>query len=89
MTILVFGEPADPCSLWEKYKESMGEDIKNASAYLQVAEDNLNKQVENEVLLLLQDDLEALNTCLQDFGLPVPEKQNRSLDSKSHSGGNF
>ena len=76
---MVFGEPADPCSLWEKYKESMSEDIKNASVYLQVAEDNLNKQVENEVLLLLQDDLEALNTCLQDFGLPVPEKQNRSL----------
>ena len=79
VTILVFGEPAHPCSLWEKFKESMGGDLKNASASLQVTADDLKKCVENEVLLLLQDELEAINTCLQDFGLPIQEKQGRHL----------
>ena len=27
VTILIFGEPAKPAVLWEKYKEAMGEDI--------------------------------------------------------------
>ena len=68
----------------------MGEDIKNASAYLQVAEDNLNKQVENEVPLLLQDDLEALNTCFARFWFACArETKQKSKDSKSHSEGNF
>ena len=27
VTILIFGQPAKPLDLWEKYKEVMGEDI--------------------------------------------------------------
>ena len=80
VTILVFGEPAQPLALWEKYKGSMGEDLfQNACTYLQICTDDIRKKVENEVLLLLQEELEAVNMSLQDFGLPIPKKQFRSL----------
>ena len=80
VTILVFGEPAQPCMLWEKFKDSMSEDLlKEAKAYLQLPTDELKWHAENEVLLLIQEELESVNTCLQDFGLPLPEIQNSSL----------
>ena len=81
VTILVFGEPANALLLWEKHKKSMGEDLlRDASMYLfSTTDDVLRKHVKNEVLLLLQEELEALNTCLQNFGLPIPEEQCRSL----------
>ena len=65
VTILVFGEPAQPCMLWEKSKDSIREDLlKEAKAYLQLPTDELKWHAENEVLLLVQEGLESVNTCL-------------------------
>ena len=33
--------------------------------------------VDNEVLILLGDELDAMGTCLENFGLPVPDRQSR------------
>ena len=33
--------------------------------------------VENEVLLLLQEELEGMGTCLERFGLPSPDIKNK------------
>ena len=44
-----------------------------------MAVDELMRHAENEVLILLQKELETVNMCLQDFGLPIPEEQCRSL----------
>ena len=44
VTILIFGEPANPCALWEKYKENMGEDILHqASTHLQITMDDFEE----------------------------------------------
>ena len=78
VTILIFGEPAKPSLLWENHKEAMGEDIfREASLILQGTEEELISHVHNEVLLLLQDDLESMETCLENFGLPTPNNLNR------------
>ena len=58
----------------------MGENfLRKELLYLQVSMDELNRHIENEVLLLLQGELEGMNACPQDFGLPIPVKENRSL----------
>ena len=78
VTILIFGEPAKPDALWETYKEAMGEDLlRQRSMTLQVSAQQLQKLVENEVLILLQDKLKGMGTCLEKFGLPTPDMQNR------------
>ena len=80
VTILVFGEPAQPIDLWEKYKESMGEDIKrNGSMYFRGSQEELQKCVQNDVLKYLQEELGTLSTCLENFGLPIPQEGIRSL----------
>ena len=33
VTILIFGQPAKPLDLWEKYKEVMGEDISQKCSF--------------------------------------------------------
>ena len=35
--------------------------------------------VDNDVLLLLQDELEGMHTCLENFGLPTPDKSKRRI----------
>ena len=78
VTILIFGEPAKPDALWETYKEAMGEDLlTQRSMTLQVSAQHLQKLVENKVLVLLQEELEGMGTCLEKFGLPTPDMQNR------------
>ena len=60
VTILIFGQPAKPLDLWEKYKEVMGEDI-SQNFPLAHTMCNAEKQrcVMNEVLLCLQEELEG------------------------------
>ena len=76
VTILTFGEPAKPATLWEKYKEVMGEDVLreiSASPYMSVPD--LQKCADNEVLLMLQEELEGMGACLEQYGLPTPNIQ--------------
>ena len=39
--------------------------------------EDVRKLVDNEVFLLLQEDLEAMGTSLEQFGLPTPNIQER------------
>ena len=74
VTILIFGQPAKPNILWEKHKEVMGEDIwRDALTSLTIALEELRKDVDNEVLILLQRELETMGTSLEAFGLPAPQ----------------
>ena len=73
VTILVFEDPAKPGVLLEKYKEVMGEDILRQ---LHVTHD-LQKHIENEVLIQMQEELGGVGSCLEKFGLPSPDMQNR------------
>ena len=71
--ILIFGQPAKPLDLWEKYKEVMGEDISRNFPLDHTMCDAAKQQcVMNEVLLCLQEELEAMSSSLEGFGLPVP-----------------
>ena len=42
-----------------------------------MSKEDCAKHVENEVFLLLQEELEVMGSCLQRFGLPTPDAQNR------------
>ena len=45
---MVFGEPTQPCMLWERFKDSMSEDLlKEAKAYLQLPTDEWKQCAEN------------------------------------------
>ena len=71
VTILIYGEPAKPDVLWEKYKQVMGEDIlRQISLANQVSRQDLKYNVDNEVLILLQEEMEGMGSCLKKFGLP-------------------
>ena len=75
VTILVFGEPLKPYDLWIKYKQVMGEDIPHKSSQLRhVKGKTLQDHVDNSILLLLEIDLHEFGTCLENFGLPTPNK---------------
>ena len=73
VTILIFGQPAKPLDLWEKYKEVMGEYISQNFPLVHTM-CNAEKQrcVMNEVLLCLQEELEGMGSSLEIFGLPSP-----------------
>ena len=78
VTILIFGQPAKPLALWEKYKEVMAEDI-SQNFPLAHTKCNADKQkgVMNEVLLCLQEELEGMGSSLEVFGLPSPNLEFR------------
>ena len=73
VTILIFGQPAKPFTLWEKCEDVMAEDI---SQIFPLAHTMCNadkqKGVMNEVLLCLQEELEGMGSSLEVFGLPSP-----------------
>ena len=74
VTIIIFREPTKPNILWEKYKGVMGEDIfRNKPTSTQMSEKEWKDCVDNEVLIKLQEELEGMGTCLEIFGLPVPD----------------
>ena len=78
VTILIFGEPAEPEALWNKYKEAMGEDpLRQNSESTQASIQDFRKCIDNEVLILLQEELEGMGTCLENFGLLTPDMKNR------------
>ena len=78
VTILIFGEPAKPIVLWEKYKDVMGEDLlRQMSVSVQTSIAALRKCADNEVLMLLQEELEGMGACLEQSGLPIPDAQQR------------
>ena len=80
VTILVFGEPARPDFLWETYKTAMEEDLwRKASVLKHTPDEHLKKNVDNEVLLLLQDELEIMGKSLADYNLPIPEKSRMDI----------
>ena len=71
-------EPTKPQVLWEKHKDAMSEDLlREASMSLPNSRQDFTKYAENMTLLLLQLELEAMGTCLKDFGLPIPDNCNR------------
>ena len=55
----------------------MGEDLlRQLSTSARVSTQDLRQCTENEALLLLQE-LEGIGMCLEKFGLPAPDIQNR------------
>ena len=53
----------------------MGEDILNTSSHVKyVGAMRIQEHLDNLLLLLLQNDLQELGTCLENFGLPSPNK---------------
>ena len=78
VTILIFGEPSKSIILWQKYKEMMGEGVlRHIPTYLHMPAGHCRMDVDNKVLLLLQEELEGMGTCLERFGLPTPDKEKR------------
>ena len=62
-----------PLALWEKYKEFMAEDIsQNFPLAHTMCNADEQKDVMNEVLLCLLEELEAMGLSLEVFGLPSP-----------------
>ena len=58
----------------------MEEDIlRQISLVTQVSRQDLKNNVDNEVLILLQEELEGMGSCLERFGLPSPDMQNRNI----------
>ena len=87
ITILLFGEPAEPKVLWEKNKEDMSEDVlREYSTLKHVPANSLHQCVENEVLHLPQEEMEAMGSCLENFGLPVPQTCRILESTLSYSG---
>ena len=69
----MFGEPAKPKDLWEKYKKSMGEDImRKASNSGDIEICKIPAYIENSVFTLLHNELFELGSCLELFNLPAP-----------------
>ena len=84
VTILISGESAKPLELWFKHKENAREDIlkealiqKGGLQHVQLSMENMLHTVDNTVLLHLQDELEHMGICLENFDLPTPDKCNR------------
>ena len=78
VTALIFGEPAETDVLWESYKDVMGEDLlRQKSTSMHISAQDLSKNVANEVLILLQEELEGMGSCLERYGLPTPDMQIR------------
>ena len=42
-----------------------------------ISDEEGRRLVDNEVFLFLQEELEGMASCLETFGLPTPDKQNR------------
>ena len=78
VTILIFGEPSQPDALWKRYKDVMGENIQHQiTVTFNGSESDLTKNVDNEVLILLREELDTMGTCLEKFGLPTPDMHYR------------
>ena len=75
LTILLFGEPAKPKLLWDKYKDMMGKDLlRDAVMSLNTPKEQLLLKVDYKVLLILEDELVTIDKCLADFNLPTQDR---------------
>ena len=75
LTIFLFGEPEKPQLLCDKYKELIGEDLlRDALRTQNIPTEQLMVPVDNEVLLLLEDELTAMDRSSADFDLPTPDR---------------
>ena len=53
----------------------MGEDLLRDAVMLHnTPKDQLMLKVDNKVLILLKDELVAIDKCLADFNLPIPDR---------------
>ena len=77
VTILILGEPAKPAVLWEKYCKEMGKDLREIIISGGASMEVFQNRVNNEVLLLLQEELDGMGACLEQFGLPTPNIEDR------------
>ena len=75
LTILLFGESAKPQLLSDKSKDMMGQDVlRDAVMSQNTTKEQLMLKVDNEVFLLLEYELLAMDKCLADFNLPTPDR---------------
>ena len=88
-----FGELANALELGLKYKDSMGEDIlkdalvhKKGLQHVQLSMENILHAMDNTISFFLQDKLEQVGTCLENFNLLTPDKQKSDQDSPSYTG---
>jgi hypothetical protein len=85
VTILAFSVPSEPCMFWDKYKEHICNDCKEALQRCGIVEPSI-EQIESWALHSLRDALAKFNKTLKDFGLPTPSvafdqlKTNRLLE---------
>lgn len=86
--MLVFCQLSDPLSLWEKYKESLSEDIKRQlERELQdcVSVVHLTDEVYNRCLILIEDAVLAqAGQNLAQYGLPQPKRSAATLDNREY-----
>ena len=76
--LLVFCQLANPLALWEKYKDSMAEDVKIQimSDCQGIDIDSVMSVVHNKCLVLLEQVVFSMsNQSLQQFGLPSPPNE--------------
>ncbi|KAF0695535.1 ATP-dependent DNA helicase, partial [Aphis craccivora] len=75
--MLIFCQLSDALSLWEKYKDSLSEDIRHR-VELDLQPENVNSiinEVYNKCLVTLEDTVLSLGgTSLQHYGLPQPSR---------------
>ncbi|UYV63010.1 hypothetical protein LAZ67_2002837, partial [Cordylochernes scorpioides] len=74
--LLTTCNPSNPHNLWEKYRESMSEDVLiKARRAIPTLDINLSSDIFNEALLLLQNKCLAINdNTLSQLGLQSPER---------------
>ena len=62
----------------EKVQRINGEDIIGCiRTSLQMSKEQYQMKADNEVLILLQEELDGMGSCLEKFGLPAPDLQNQ------------
>lgn len=74
--MLMFCQLSDPLTLWEKYKETLSEDIRRQmEKHLQGNAEHIMEEVFNKCLVLIEDALFTLGgQGLLEYGLPQPKR---------------
>jgi hypothetical protein len=85
--MLIFCQLSDALSLWEKYKDSLSEDIRHR-VELDIQHDNVNSiinEVYNKCLVTLEDTVLSLGgKFLQHYDLPQPSRCEVVLQNKDY-----
>ncbi|XP_038075107.1 uncharacterized protein LOC119742920 [Patiria miniata] len=86
VTILVFCQPSNPQSLWNKHKDNLAEDFKytlRKGGHHVTSEETLDI-IYNEALLDIDNRLNVFNKTVTDYGLPQPNKAS-AVKALSHA----